>query len=396
VFRRHMFLFVALIAIGLMVLAGVGRLLLKPAAGGQAAAGGPPAGGPPAAGGQRRPGGPGGGPRATPVNVASVKLYGFSNRIEVLGAAKARQSITLTAPTTQLVTKINFQSGQFVRQGQVLAELNAREQDANILQSEAQADFAKKTYDRWKALADRGVAPAATADQYKSAYDQALATVAANRARAGDRIIRAPFSGVVGLSDAAPGMLVNPGSTIATLDDVTVIRVDFPVAERYLSLLHEGVPITADTDAYSDKTFAGRIAKIDTRIDSATRSVMARAEFDNSDGRLKPGMLMHVVIDQEARDSPAAPEGGVAYEGQKAFVFVITPDPAKGRIAVRREVKIGARRDGLIEVTEGLKPGEQVVADGLNRIRPNDAVSIAAPPGAGRPGRPGRPPGPAA
>jgi membrane fusion protein (multidrug efflux system) len=325
--------------------------------------------------------------------VALVKPYSFSNRIEVIGAAKARQSITLTAPTTQLVTKVNFQSGQFVRQGQVLAELNAREQDANIIQAEAQADFAKKTWDRWQQLADRGVAPKQTADQYKSAYDQALANVAANRARAGDRIIRAPFSGVVGLTDAAPGMLVNPGSAIATLDDVSVIRVDFPVAERYLSLLKEGVPIIADTDAYPDQKFNGQVAKVDTRIDSATRSVMARAEFKNTDGRLKPGMLMHVLVEQQVRTSPAAPEGGVAYEGPKAFAFVITRDPQKGLIAVRREVKIDARRDGLIEIVDGLKPGEQVVADGLNRIRPNDAVSIAAPSGAGRPGRPGGRPG---
>jgi membrane fusion protein (multidrug efflux system) len=377
VFRKHFFLVVALVVIGTMIVAGGARLLFTGK--GQQAQ-------------QAQGGGGGGGRGGQPVAVvpATVTPRLFANDIEVLGAAKARQSVTLTAAATQLVTKINFQSGQYVRQGQVLAELNAREQDANIIQAQAALEFAEKTRDRWQALADRGVAPKATAEQYQSAYEQAKANLAANQARAGDRTIRAPFSGVVGLSDAAPGMLINPGATIATLDDVSVIRVDFPVAERFLGLLKEGLPITATTDAYPDRVFTGNVAKLDTRLDPSSRSLIARAEFSNADGRLRPGMLMHVAIKQDQRTSPSVLESAVAFEGQAVYVLAIEPGP-KGLTAIRRDVKIGVRQAGYIEILSGLEVGDQVMAEGLNRVQSGARVVISGPGGAnGKPGGAGR------
>ncbi len=371
-FRKHFFLVIALVVIGVMVVAGGARLLT---------ANKPPQGG----------GGGGGAGRAgQPVAVvpATIGVSPFTNDIEVLGAAKARQSVILTAAATQLVTKINFQSGQSVRQGQVLAELNAREQDANIIQAKAALDFAEKTRDRWQALADRGVAPKATAEQFQSAYEQAKANLAANQARAGDRTIRAPFSGVVGLTDAAPGMLINPGATIATLDDVSVIRVDFPVAERFLGVLKEGLPITAHTDAYPDRVFTGRVAKLDTRLDPSSRSLIARAEFANPDGRMRPGMLMHVSIKQDQRTALSAPESAVAFEGQAAYVLALEPGP-KGLIAKRRDVKIGVRQNAFVEILSGLNIGDRVMAEGLNRVQSGATVVIAGQGGAGAQRRPG-------
>jgi membrane fusion protein (multidrug efflux system) len=273
-------------------------------------------------------------------------------------------------------------------------------------------NLAKSNWDRWQQLADRGIAPAATAEQYKSQYEQAVANLRASQARAGDREIRAPFSGTVGLTDAAPGMLVNPGAAIATLDDLSVIRVDFPVPERFVSVLRDGLPISATADAYPDRTFQGRIAKLDTRVDPATRSVTARAEFPNPDGRLKPGMLLHVTIDRATRQSAAVPESAVVFESGDAYVLVLQRAPAGqggqaqgqrqgppagarqggasgpganggpggrggGFIAVRQDIQAGIRQDGFVEVLAGLSPGQRIVGDGTNRVRPNDPVSIA-------------------
>lgn len=315
--------------------------------------------------------------RPTAVTLTPVVLRFFSNRIDVLGVAKGRQSVTLTADTTELVTRILFHSGQAVRQGEVLAELNAREQTADIGQYEAALALAEQNLQRYQTLADKGIAAKATVDQYKATRDQARATLEASKARAANRVIRAPFSGVIGLTDAAPGMLLNPGGSIATLDDISVIRVDFPVPERYLSVLLEGLPISATADAYTTQTFRGIIAKVDTRVDPTTRAITARAEFPNGDRRLKPGMLLHVGIDQAARQSPSAPESAVVFEGDKAFVFVASPDPKKGQIAVRRAVSLGVKHDGVVEVTAGLRPGETLIADGLNRVRPNEAIVAA-------------------
>ena len=364
VFRKHFFLVAAVSIIALMIVAGGVRVIFFGKA-------------------QQGPGGPGRGGQVVAVTPATIAPRSFSSDIDVLGAAKARQSVTLTAPATQLITKINFQSGQMVRQGQVLAELNAREQDANIVQARAALDLAEKNRDRWQTLADRGVAPKATAEQFQSAYDQARANLAANQARAGDRTIRAPFTGVVGLTDAAPGMLVNPGAAIATLDDLSVIRVDFPVAERFLAQLKEGLPITAATDAYAGRVFTGRIAKLDTRLDPGSRSLTARAEFNNADRALKPGMLLRVAIKQQQRISPAAPESSVAFEGAKAYVLVLTPDGDGGLVVKRRDIEVGTRQGGFVEVVGGLNPGERVMAEGLNRVQPNARVTIAGQGGQG-------------
>jgi membrane fusion protein (multidrug efflux system) len=414
--RKHLFLILALGVVGLMLLAAGVKLVTDGArgrAGPGAAAGGPGGGGAP------RPGG--GGPRAVQVNATTAQTRAFVDRLEVLGTAKARQSITLTAPATQLITRLRFQSGDYVRAGQVLAELNAREQDASVAQARSQVALAKSNWDRWQQLADRGIAPAATAEQFKSQYEQAVATLEVNQARVGDRTIRAPFSGTVGLTDAAPGMLINPGAAIATLDDLSVIRVDFPVPEPFIPVLREGLPIQATADAYPAVTFDGRVAKLDTRVDPATRSVNARAEFPNPGNRLKPGMLLRVVIQRAVRQNPGAPEAAVVFESGEAYVLLIQPAPPPGQggpgggarqgppaggpqaggaggqapqgprlIAVRHTVTAGLRQDGWIEILAGLQPGQQIVADGTNRVRPNDPVQVVG--GLQRPaGAPGGP-----
>jgi membrane fusion protein (multidrug efflux system) len=428
--KKHLFLIVAVAAIGVMLVLGAIKVVTsdRGGAGGPGGPGGPGgfAGGPGGGGGGFGGFGGGGFGRGQVVTPAVIAVRTFTDKVEVLGAAKAIQSITVTAPASQLVTRIAFQSGQFVRKGQVLAELNAQEQDAVINQNRSQVALAKSNWDRWQGLADRGIAPAATAETYKAQYDQAVATLQASQARAGDRVIRAPFSGMVGLSDAAPGMLLNAGGAIATLDDLSVIRVDFPVPEQYISLLHDGLAISATADAYPGTTFKGHVARIDTRLDPTTRSIAARAEFPNPGAKLRPGMLMRVSIDQARRQNPAAPESAVVFEGGDAFVLVITPAPAGAAggpgpgqarqrpqggqarqgagpggqrpggqagpryIAVRRSLQTGVRADGWVEVLSGLKPGERVVSDGTNRIRPNDPVSL---PGGGRQGQGGQRPG---
>ncbi|OYX35304.1 MAG: hypothetical protein B7Y99_04120 [Caulobacterales bacterium 32-69-10] len=290
---------------------------------------------------------------------------------------------------------------------------------ASIVQAESAVKLAKSNWDRWQQLADRGIAPAATAEQMKSQWEQAVATLNVNKARAGDRTIKAPFSGIVGLTDAAPGMLVNPGAAIATLDDVTVIRVDFPVPEQFISVLRDGLPLTATADAYPATTFSGHIAKIDTRLDPATRSVTARAEFPNPDGRLKPGMLLRVSIDRAVRKNPAVPESAVIFESGEAYALKIErappgqagapggapggrppqgaaarpganggPQAGPALIAVRHAIQTGLRQDGLVEILSGLAISDRIVADGTNRIRPNDPVSLVGQ--AGRRGQNGQ------
>jgi len=354
VIRRHFFLFAAVAAVLLMLLVGG----LKLAFGGKAT-------------GQ---GGPGGGGRATSVSQVVAQPRTFTDRVEVLGVAKGRQSVTITSNTAELITAVHFSDGQYVSKGQVLVELKADQENAGIAQQQAQLAQAEREYQRWRILAEKGIAPRATVEQYLAARDTAKAVLASASAQKLDKVIRAPFSGQVGISDIAPGALISPGTAIVTLDDVSVIRVDFSVPDRYLTVLREGLTINAAPDALPGQSFMGRIAQIDTRIDPATRAVKARAEFPNIDGRLKPGMLVKVAIDQGQRQAVAVPEAAIQFEGTQASVFLIA-DGAKGKVARRTTVQTGLSSDGYVEIVSGLKAGDKIVGDGLNRVQ--DGASVA-------------------
>ncbi|MEW5683884.1 MAG: efflux RND transporter periplasmic adaptor subunit [Pseudomonadota bacterium] len=386
--RRHFFLVAALVVLAVMVVAGGYKVLAKKSGGG---AGGPAAmaqGGGGQGGGQG--GAPGGARRAgalggpTLVSVAVVQPRAFQDTIEVLGVAKGRQSVTLTAAATQLVDRVRFADGQRVQRGAVLVELRATEQDAGVVQAEARLVQAKRAYDRYKTLGEQGFASKAAVDQFEAAWRSAQADVAAAKAREADRVIRAPFAGVVGLSDVAPGALVNPGAPIVTLDDTSVMRVDFQIPERYLSQLREGQPLLATADAFPGETISGRIAKLDSRVDERTRAITARAEFPNAGGRLKPGMLVRVGVSRGERTNASAPESAVSVQGDSAFVYVLHQQGQR-TMAEQRPIVTGVRQQGFVEIVDGVKAGERLVADGLNKIQPGQPVRVAGGPGAGRP-----------
>jgi len=359
VIKRHFFLIAAGVLLVLMVLAVVLRMAF---AGDEKAAG------------RGGPGGPGG--RGQAVSAATVAQREFSDQIRVLGVARGRRSVNITSSTSELITRVLFTDGQRVAAGAPLVQLQAREEDAGVGEARARVDQARSMYNRYKTLSDRGFASPMMVEQYQTELTTAQAALTAAQARQGDRTIRAPFAGVLGLSTVTAGTLVNPGGIIATLDDIDVVRVDFPIPERYLSTLRPGAAITANIDAYGDETFTGRIALIDTRVNEQTRSVTARAEIPNPGGRIRPGMAVRVAVQQGQRSSIAAPEAAVQYEGEGAFVYRIARGE-NGSTAQRVEVEAGAVEGGFVEILSGLNAGDRIVASGLNRIQPNAPITVA-------------------
>ncbi|MFN7390563.1 efflux RND transporter periplasmic adaptor subunit [Brevundimonas sp.] len=358
--KRHFFLVVATVVLGLMIVAAILRVAFAEEEGGRGPGG---------------PGGPGGG-RGQQVSEATVVLRPFSDQIDVLGVARGQRSVNITSATSELITAVLFEDGQRVGAGAPLVRLQAGEEEASIIQARANLAQAEREYERFRGLAERGVAPRVSAEDALTVVETARATLAAAEARQGDRVIRAPFAGVLGLSTVTPGTLISPGAVITTLDDISVIRVDFPVPERYLGLLRQGLPITATADAYAGESFSGRIALIDTRINETTRAVTARAEFPNPGGRIRPGMLMRVGIQQGQRQSPSVPESAVQFEGENAFVYRIAASE-RGSTAQRVEVEPGAVEGGFVEILSGLTANDRVVGSGLNRIQPNAPVTVA-------------------
>ena len=205
----------------------------------------------------------------------------------------------------------------------------------------------------------------------KSSFDQLEGTVKANRARLAaatarleDTVIRAPFSGRVGLRRVSVGTLISPGDVITTLDDTSIIKLDFSVPENLLATMREGLSVRATAPAFPGRAFVGKVASIDSRVDMNTRSVTVRALLANEDGALKSGMFLNVTLANDERSVLVIPEEALTPEAERQYVFVV----ADGR-AARREVRIGGRSPGNVEVLAGLEAGEQVVVEGTQKIR---------------------------
>lgn len=356
--RRHFFLTGAIALVALMLVAGALRLLL-PSGDANAAQGGRGAGG-----------------RVTQVSAVAAASRPFTDRVDALGVAKGLQSVNLSSNNTEVVTGVHFSDGAYVRRGQVLVDLKASEEQADVAQNRAALDVAQSNYNRYDRLAQAGFLSPAAMDQNRANLRQARANLAAAQSRASDRVIRAPFSGRLGLADIAPGSLISPGATIVTLDDTSVMRVDFDVPDRYLPILRVGGTIQATPDPYPDRVVTGRISRIDSRIDPNTHAIRARAEFTNANGTLVPGMLMHVSVENGQRTAVAVPESAVQAESDQSFVYVITHQGQR-TIARQTPVEVGANEGGFVEIKRGITAGVQVVADGLSRVEPDAPIRIA-------------------
>lgn len=308
------------------------------------------------------------------VVVALARVIEFSDRVEALGTLTANESVALTATVTETVSVLHFDDGDRVEQGQVLAEMTSREEHAQLEEANATANESRRQYQRVKSLEAEGTAAKALVDERLREWETARARLAAIESRLADRLIKAPFAGIVGLRDLSVGALVQPGDLITTLDDDSVMKLEFPVAATYLDVLHPGLEVIASSRAFGERRFTGSIKAVDSRIDPVTRSIRVRALLPNPEHLLRPGLLMQVILQKDPRRALVIPEESLIPLGEQQFVYVVN---ATGTIE-KRELRIGGRRPGLVEVVEGLAEGEQVVTHGHLQIRPGQAVTITA------------------
>ena len=310
-----------------------------------------------------------------PVKVATVVMDEFVDSIEAVGTARSNESVTITAKVTENLSSLPFEDGQLVEAGDIIAELTDVEAGADLTEARATLLEAQQQFERISGLFDRGNTTRAALDQAVSARDRAAARVEALEARMADRLIRAPFAGVLGLRMVSPGTLVRPGDQITTLDDISVIKLDFSVPETFLSALQPGLDVTAKSAAYPARDFVGTISAIGTRVDPVTRAAMVRAEIPNPDGTLKPGMLLTTKVLQNRRQSMTVPEESLVPINRDNFVFVVR-EGERGATIEQLKVQIGGRRPGFVEILEGLNLGDKVVTEGTNRVRPGAPVNI--------------------
>ncbi len=306
---------------------------------------------------------------AIAVVAAPVLSRNIQDEIRALGTARANESIEIKARISSLVSKIAFTEGQLVKQGDLLVELESREIRAGLAVAEAKQDESRKLYERSKSLASSQAISASTLDELQATVQVDSATVEMARARLANTVIRAPFSGRVGLRRVSLGEFVDNAKVITTLDDTSRIKLDFSIPEAFLTAIGTGMRIIAASDVYPGQEFVGNIASIDTRLDPVSRSVLVRALLPNPDNLLKPGMFLTVNLQRDRGNVLLIPEEAIVPEGGQQFVFRVN-----GASVAKERIEIGHRIPGFVEVTSGLNEGDQVVVEGTQKIR--DGASI--------------------
>ncbi|HEX8166813.1 MAG TPA: efflux RND transporter periplasmic adaptor subunit [Beijerinckiaceae bacterium] len=325
-------------------------------------------------------------PKAPPtvVDVDTVRTGRIVEVRDAVGTVRAYESITVTVKGSGIVEEISFQEGQKVKLGDVLLRLDSDERRADIEQAKAetrrataQRDEMKLRLDRAVALSRTGAGTGAQVDDLTAqvkTLESAIASAEARRkgaeARLEDLIVRAPFAGRLGSRSVSVGAYVSPGMRITTLDDLSRVRLDFAVPENVLDSLKIGQTVRAISAAFGQRSFEGKVALIDPRVDPVTRSVRLTAEFDNPDEALKPGMFLSVALEVTVKnDAVVVPEEAIVGEGLRHLIYVV-----KDNLVERRVVRIGQRQEGRVEIVDGLKAGETIVVRGVQRVRPGLAV----------------------
>jgi membrane fusion protein (multidrug efflux system) len=332
-----------------------------------------------APGGRGGPGGPGGpgGDRPVPVVTQVVQPREFSDSLRALGTVQAREAITVTAKVSELVQQVHFDSGDVVARGAPLVTLSGQQQQAALVEAQASAAEADRLLRRQSELAAQQLIARSALDTQRATRDAANARVAQIRAQLGERVIRAPFAGVLGIRQVSPGALVTPGTPIATLDDIARVYVDFPLPEGELAAVAGGQRIAGTSTSWPGRTFDGTVSVVDARVNADSRAVTVRGDFPNPDRALRPGMLVEVQVFRSPRRALMVPEIAVVQVGRQSFVWRV----GEGGKVEQADVVIGTRQDGLAEITSGLAAGDRVVVDGVGKLRPGLTVQDA-PPGA--------------
>jgi membrane fusion protein (multidrug efflux system) len=279
--------------------------------------------------------------------------------------------VDVVALTSGRIVEIGFTPGQPVAAGAVLVRLDDRIEQAAVTEVRAALRESELALERARKLRTHNNVSQATIDELEAALAGARARVERAEKLLADRTVTAPFAGVVGIRGVDVGARVDDETVLTTLDDLAEIEIEFSVPEVFFGRVRPDQQVQATSTAFSGRAFTGRIATIDSRIGQISRAFRVRAVVPNPDLDLPSGMFMHVSVVLEERPAVLIPEQAVIAEGASTYVFTV-----QGARALRREVRLGQRETGTVEVLEGLEAGEPVVRSGVQRLRDGAEVRV--------------------
>ncbi|MCW3479075.1 efflux RND transporter periplasmic adaptor subunit [Neisseriaceae bacterium JH1-16] len=314
-------------------------------------------------------------PPAT-VSTITASFQVWQPQLAAVGSLRAVRGVDVTTEIAGLVREVRFKSGDKARAGQVLVQLNADSDVAQLHALQAAAELAQTVYSRDKAQYEIRAIAKAQLDADAADLKSKNAQVAQQAAIVEKKAIRAPFAGRLGITTVNPGQYVNPGDAIVTLQDINPIYADFYLPQQQIGQLAVGQAVTVESSSFSGRIFTGKVASINPRVDTATRNVQVEASVDNHEGRLLPGMYVNVKIDAGAPQRHLTlPQTAVTYSPYGATVFVVRPGArpnAQGKALSEAQqvfVTPGATRGDQVAIEKGLTAGAQVVTSGQLKLK---------------------------
>ena len=318
----------------------------------------------------------GGAERTVPVEGVEVTVATVTSEIRVVGSLRSNESVVIRPEIGGRVSEILFEEGQRVAAGTPLLKLDAAIAAAELDQAKAALELSQANHKRAVELFERKAASAAARDQTLAALRADQANLDLARARLAKLTLRSPFDGVLGLRNVSLGDYVTPGQDIVNLEDIEPLKVDFRIPERYLGSLAPGQAVGVTADAFPDQHFTGEVYAIDPLVEESGRAVVLRARLPNEDGFLRPGLFVTVSLAIGRReDAVLIPEQAIVPRGSDQYVYKVV----EGK-AVLTTVRIGERREAMVEILAGLAPGEVVVTAGQIKLRDGTPVALQPPP----------------
>jgi multidrug efflux system membrane fusion protein len=320
----------------------------------------------------------------TPITAATAEIQAVPKFLTGIGTLQAVRQVTVAPEVGGTVTKILFEPGALVSAGEPLVQLNDAPERGDLANYQALARVASANLDRDKTLSARDFQSRQVVDQQQSLRDQAEAGIAKAEAQIAQKLIRAPFSGQLGVRQVNLGGYVNPGGPVVTLTDLSALWVNFTLPEQVASQIKVGQEADLTADAYPGRVFHARVSTIEPQISQQTRTILVQATLDNPDRALLPGMFAKVSVAlPQAPTLVVVPETAVDFSLYGDSVFVVTDagSDSTGQPALkvtRAFVKTGDHFDGKVAILSGLKGGERVAASGQLKLNNGTAVVVKA------------------
>lgn len=315
--------------------------------------------------------------RPAPVEIAAVKTSVSATEILAVGSLMSDESVEVTSEAAGRVETIHFEEGNRVKTGDVLVKLDDALSVAELKDAEARLSLAQATYDRSRSLQKTGAVARQSYEEARTNLEVARAAVELARTRAAMMEVKAPFDGLLGFRTVSVGAYVTAGSKLVNLEKIDELKVAFSVPEVFLAQVTPGQKVEVTVDAWPGETYEGSVYAINPHVDVNGRALQVRARLSNNGMKLRPGLLARVIIKgKDQKSVVTVPESAIVPRGGETFVFRLE----NGK-AIETAVTIGRRRNGEVEILEGLEADAQVVTAGHARLRNGSEVEIVTPAG---------------